>query len=45
MSPDSRWIASGGQDGAVKIWDISSGKVFANFSFPGQQVTCLEYNP
>ena len=45
MSPDSRWAASGATDGAVKIWDISSGKVLSNFFLPGQEITCLEYNP
>jgi WD40 repeat protein len=27
LSPDARWVASGGDDGALKIWDITSGKV------------------
>jgi katanin p80 WD40 repeat-containing subunit B1 len=45
FSPDSRWVASGGSEGALKIWDISTGKVLSNFYLPGQGVTCLEYNP
>lgn len=45
LSPDSRWVASGGDDGALKIWDIASGKVLSNFAFPGQAVTCIEFNP
>jgi len=35
LSPDSKWAASGSDDGTLKIWDISSGKVYANFAFPG----------
>ena len=31
LSPDSRWAASGADDGALKIWEVSSGKVLANF--------------
>jgi katanin p80 WD40 repeat-containing subunit B1 len=45
LSPDSRWVASGGADGALKIWDISTGRVQANFFLPGQSVTSIEYNP
>lgn len=25
ISPDGRWVASGGIDGSLKIWEISSG--------------------
>ena len=45
LSPDSKWVASGGEDGAMKIWEVGSGKVLANYYFPDQAVTCLEYNP
>ena len=45
LSPDTRWVASGGGDGALKIWDISSGKVLTNFPIPGQTITCIQYNP
>lgn len=45
LSPDARWAASGADDGALKIWDITSGKVLANFQFPGQAVTCIQFNP
>ena len=45
LSPDSRWAATGGEDGALKIWDIASGKVLANFPIPDQAVTCIAFNP
>jgi len=45
LSPDSKWVGSGGTEGAVKIWDLSTGKVLGNFYLPGQSITCLEYNP
>ena len=27
ISPDGNWIASGGDDGSLKIWEIGSGKI------------------
>lgn len=41
LSPDSKWACSGGDDGALKIWDIGSGKTLANFTFPNSSVTCI----
>lgn len=26
LSPDSKWVASGGEDGSLRLWDIASGK-------------------
>lgn len=45
MSPDAKWVASGCSDGSLKIWDIAANKVLANFYFPSQEVTCLQFNP
>src|SRR5712692_10218274 len=27
FSPDNRWLASGGKDNLIKIWDLTTGKV------------------
>ena len=35
LSPDSKWVASGCRDGAVKVWEVTTGKVVANFFLPG----------
>jgi WD40 repeat protein len=45
MSPDSKWVGTGADDGSLKIWDIVSGKVIGNFAFPGTSVTCIQFNP
>ena len=27
ISPDGRWVASGGDDGFAKIWELDTGKI------------------
>ena len=34
-SPDGRWIASGGWDSTIRIWDAATGEPCAAFSHPG----------
>lgn len=45
LSPDSRWVASGSNDGSLKIWDVRNNRLVQNFDIPNQRVTCLEFNP
>ncbi len=35
FSPDGRLVATGGADGAVKVWDLTSGKQLASFDAGG----------
>lgn len=49
ISPDGRWIASGGVEGIVKIWELDTGKIIKELALnkndANYQTGCLEYNP
>ena len=46
MSPDNLFIASGSDDGSLRIWDLKGNKELAVYMTPGQQaVTCCQFNP
>jgi WD40 repeat protein len=42
---DGRWIASGGEDSAVKIWDSHSGTFIRNFRGHTGLVSSLAFSP
>jgi periodic tryptophan protein 2 len=43
-SPDGRLIATGGDDGKVKIWNTSSGFCFVTFANHSAPVTAVEFS-
>ncbi|KAJ3191007.1 Katanin p80 WD40 repeat-containing subunit B1 [Irineochytrium annulatum] len=45
ITPDGRWIATGGADGMVKIWDMTAGKALRTYEEPGARVLSLAFNP
>src|SRR6185436_1194330 len=43
FSPDGRWVASGGKDCAVKVWDAQTGKLLQTFKSHIDQITRLVF--
>lgn len=44
FSPDGRWLASGGFDGSVRLWDVESGKAIRSMRGHGREVTSLLFS-
>jgi WD40 repeat protein len=45
FSPDGRWVVSGGEDGSVKLWDLTAGKLMHDFASHEGDVTAVDYHP
>ncbi len=45
FSPDNRWLASGGKDNVIKIWDVATGNVLRTLYGHGSNVNALAVSP
>lgn len=46
ISPDCSLIASGAEDGLLRLWDLRTNKMLKEFSIDDQNVVnCVEFNP
>src|SRR6266542_2079306 len=45
FSPDNRWLASGGKDNVVKIWDLATGNVLRTLYGHTKNVNALAVSP
>src|SRR5215471_19228304 len=45
FSPDNRWLASGGKDNLIKIWDLTTGNVLRTLYGHSSNVNALAISP
>ncbi|KAI8612900.1 WD40-repeat-containing domain protein [Chytriomyces sp. MP71] len=45
ITPDGRWIASGWDNGSVKIWDMTAGRLLKTFTDSTSACTCITFSP
>jgi WD40 repeat protein len=45
FTPDGRALASGGEDAAVKLWQVATGRELANFKGRGDYVHSVSFAP
>ena len=45
FSPDGKWIVSGDQEGLLRIWDLTAGKLLHEFKDHSNAITGVKFHP
>ena len=45
FAPDGKWLATGGYDGSVQLWDTATGKVTTTLIGHHQRIGSLAFAP
>ena len=45
FSPDSKWLATGGYDATVRLWDVKTGALFQSLTGHSDPVLVVEFSP
>lgn len=45
VSPDSRYVVTGGRDETLRLWDLETGEQVARFDIMAGHIDCVAYSP
>ena len=45
MSSNGKWLATGGGDNLIKLWNLKTGRMAKTFSGHRDDITALEFTP
>ena len=45
ISPDGKYVVSGGDDKTIKLWDVSSGRKVRTFQGHGSRISAVAFSP
>jgi WD40 repeat protein len=45
FSPDSKWLASGDENGSMRLWDVSSGRPLRTWEFGAYPINRVAFSP